>query len=95
MHITESYHDSPITPDIRCEHVNPILNIILDSDAIFIAPISLYRTLDASLFGCIFDLKKKATDAKKIALVYNSIYYTSPESKWLEGVIRSCIETQS
>lgn len=82
-----SEEDSLQKPIFRCQHVNPILKAIENSDMLFVAPQSLMDNLDPEKYALIKvedDLKRHEI---KIALAYNSKYMNSAKFNWFEKLV--------
>ncbi|WP_375748248.1 LysR family transcriptional regulator [Vibrio sp. HN007] len=91
MVLAKQYKQFDVVPVLRSENITPLLELTKRSDTIFVAPASLYNSLDPKEFSCVTpDVPNR--DIKDIALVYNSMYYQSKQAKWIEDIAKKVFQ---
>ncbi|MGC9401905.1 LysR family transcriptional regulator [Vibrio genomosp. F10 str. 9ZC157] len=78
-------------PKFRCQDINPILNIVLRSDMVFVAPKSLMAVIDNERYSYVEVSGIEKRNEIKVGLLYNSKYLKSQKFKWIESICDSVI----
>lgn len=72
----------------RSQQLNPILNVVETSDALFVAPTELLNSLGQNRFACVqVNIDHKIME-QKLGFIYNTRHSSSPKFQWLENLIK-------